>query len=149
MNTQEEIKSIKENIQKETDRLAKLEAQLKQPESLEDIYNRKTMFFLSWRGRICADGSVLRQDGYASRERAEKELLRIRLTQIADHLNGGLFEPEKGEKGYYLVLERNSNTVAVGDNTFDSYGKINFKTEKLAELAKTYFTSEELIKMLK
>ena len=154
MNKQEiksKMQSIEESIKEQTNELNKLRLEMDKPEkpTLEEMCEGKRMFFFDNEGDILDNLSGYEPDSYLSHERAEKELLRIKLSVIADYLNGGLFEPANGEKGYYLVLERNSNIVAVGDNTFYSYGKINFKTEKLAELAKTYFTSEELIKMLK
>ena len=153
MNKQEiksKMQSIEESIKEQTNELNKLRLEMDKPgkPTLEEIRKGKTMYFPLDSGFIDFTRSY-RKDSYLSHERAEKELLRIRLSVIADYLNCGLFEPANGEKGYILFLERNSNTVAVGDNTFYSYGIINFKTEKLAELAKTYFTSEELIKMLK
>ena len=153
MNKQEiksKMQSIEESIKEQTNELNKLRLEMDKPEkpTLEEMCKGGIMYFPAGDGCIHSTW-VYRKDGYLSRERAEKELLRIRLSVIADYLNGGLFEPANGEKGYILLLERNSNTVAVGDNTFYSYGKINFKTEKLAEQAMTYFTNEELIKLLK
>ena len=144
------MQSIEESIKEQTNELNKLRLEMDKPEkpTLEEMCKGEIMYFPAGDGCIHSTW-VYRKDGYLSRERAEKELLRIRLSVIADYLNGGLFEPANGEKGYILLLERNSNTVAVGDNTFYSYGKINFKTEKLAEQAMTYFTNEELIKLLK
>ena len=144
------MQSIEESIKEQTNELNKLRLEMDKPEkpTLEEMCKGGIMYFPAGDGCIHSTW-VYRKDGYLSRERAEKELLRIRLSVIADYLNGGLLEPGNGKIGYNLYLDCNDDVVRIGDNICCSYGKINFKTEKLAELAKTYFTSEELIKMLK
>lgn len=150
---QSQMKSIEENIAKETERLNKLRSEMDKPEklSIEEMCKGVNMSYIDWNESIDKwyDNSYI-QNAYLSRERAEKEALRIKLSVIADYLNGGLFEPKNGEMGYSLYLNRNSNEIAITGSIFYSfYGQIFFKTCEHAELAKTYFSKDELIKMLR
>lgn len=78
-----------------------------------------------------------------------KELLRIRLAFIADSLNGGLFEPEEGIIRFILSYNQLRKEFQIDGWRSTCYGSICFKTRELAKEAITYFTKEELIKMLK
>lgn len=89
------------------------------------------------------------QQAYLSKERAEKELLRVRLAFIADSLNGGLLEIDGSDMGYFICHSKQSDRIETGTTTTHAYGFVLFKTRELAEEAMTYFTKEELIKMLK
>jgi len=154
MNKQEiksKMQSIEESIKEQTNELNKLRLEMDKPEkpTLEEMCEGKIMFFLDNEGDIldnCLSG--YEPDSYLSRERAEKELLRIKLSVIADYLNGGLFEPED-EQGYYIYFSGYSNDIKVSSGIRDRYGFILFRTRELAEQAMTYFTNEELIKLLK
>jgi len=152
MNKQEiksKMQSIEESIKEQTNELNKLRLEMDKPEkpTLEEMCKGKTMYFPLDSGFIDFTRSY-RKDSYLSHERAEKELLRIWLSVIADYLNGGLFEPED-EQGYYIYFSGYSNDIKVSSGIRDRYGFILFRTRELAEQAMTYFTNEELIKLLK
>jgi len=143
-----EMQSIEENIKKETERLNALRLEMDKPEkpTLEEMCASGGMYFIE------CDGSIDRfpdkdynQNTFLSRERAEKEKLRIKLSVIADYLNGGLFEPTSS--WYCVVLDCGKVQVALYFSTHS--GGIAFKTREHAELAMTYFTNDELIKMLR
>lgn len=151
----EEIKSkmqsIEESIKEQTNELNKLRLEMDKPEkpTLEEMCRGERMRYLNSRGLILDNPQLgYNHDSYLSRERAEKELLRIKLSVIADYLNGGLFEPED-EQGYYIYFSGYSNDIKVSSGLRDRYGFILFRTRELAEQAMTYFTNEELIKLLK
>lgn len=153
MNKQEiksKMQSIEESIKEQTNELNKLRLEMDKPEkpTLEEMCKGKTMYFPLDSGFIDFTRSY-REDSYLSHERAEKELLRIKLSVIADYLNGGLFEPEEEQSSWYLYLKRKDNSILISDALWCSCGEIYFKTRELAEQAMTYFTNEELIKLLK
>lgn len=143
------MQSIEESIKEQTNELNKLRAEMDKPEkpTIEEMCKGKTVFTVDADGTIDYD-YYFRTDAYLSRERAEKELLRIKLSVIADHFNGGLFEPKKQEAGFYIAYDQINTTIIIGNCSYTRQGHILFKTREHAELAMTYFTNDELIKML-
>jgi len=141
-----QMQSIEENIKKETERLNALRLEMDKPEkpTLEEMRKGET-FWLHHSGGVLSNKNGNRQDSYLSRERAEKEKLRIKLSVIADYLNGGLFEP--ASSWYCVVLDCGKVQVSPYFSTHS--GGIAFKTREHVELAMTYFTNDELIKMLR
>jgi len=142
-----ETDPIKEAEQRVKDAQAELERLKNTPKDVEELYGGQTMYYIDYDGQI-EDDIQYCPNNYLSKERAEKELLRIRLAFIADSLNGGLFEPTDGEYAYFLYCNRTSGTVTTSDWLSASVGQIYFKTRELAKQAITYFTKDELKKML-
>ncbi|WP_276979208.1 hypothetical protein [Flavobacterium filum] len=141
-----ETDPIKEAEQRVKDAQAELERLKNTPKDVEGLYKGQIMYWL------CSE-DIERQDlytegSYLSKERAEKELLRIRLAFIADSLNGGLFEPKNGEVRFTLSYNQLRKAFDVESWVSTCRGDILFKTRELAEQAMTYFTKDELIKML-
>ncbi len=141
-----ETDPIKEAEQRVKDAQAELDKLKNTPKDVEGLYKGQIMYWL------CSE-NIERQDlytegAYLSKERAEKELLRIRLAFIVDSLNGGLFEPKNGEVRFTLSYNQLRKAFDVESWVSTCRGDILFKTRELAEQAMTYFTKDELIKML-
>jgi len=146
------MQSIEESIKKETERLNALRLEMDKPEkpTLEEMCRYKDMYFIgSSSGTIMRDGCGYEKfNTYLSRERAEKEKLRIKLSVIADYFNGGLFEPKSDEECFILTSYSNGAIIATS-GFMSRYGIIHFRKLEHAKLAKSYFTNDELIKMLR
>jgi len=144
------MQSIEESIKEQTNELNKLRAEMDKPEkpTLDEMCEGMGMWYINDSGKLYPynDGAGYKAEAYLSRERAEKELLRIKLSVIADHFNGGLFE---GDNGYELMVNNKTGQVTAEGTGYHSWGTIKFKTREHAELAMTYFTEEELRKMLR
>lgn len=148
------MQSIEESIKEQTNELNKLRAEMDKPEkpTLEEMCEGMGMWYINDSGKLYPynDGAGYKAEAYLSRERAEKELLRIKLSVIADYLNGGLFEPKECEIAYCLLYNQSTNRIEVDSWEYIRKGQIWFKTREHAELAMTtYFTNDELIKTLR
>jgi len=145
-----EIQSIEESMKKDAERLNALRLEMDKPEkpTLEEMCEDKDTYYIDSEDGKIEECYEYDYTNYLSRERAEKEKLRIKLSVIADYLNQGLFEPKTNERGYYIYIT--NGNAEIGETTGDySYGFILFKTREHTELAMTYFTEEQLNLMLR
>lgn len=147
-----ELDPIQQAEQRVKEAQAELERLRNAPKDVEGLYKGQNMFWLEAthnRTVFINPQSKYSPEAYLSKERAEKELLRVRLAFIADSLNGGLLEIDGSDMGYFICHSKQSDRIETGTTTTHAYGFVLFKTRELAEEAMTYFTKEELIKMLK
>lgn len=143
-----ELDPIQQAEQRVKDAQAELERLRNTPKDAKGLYRGQEMYFLYGNGDI-EDANHYCKDAFLSKERAEKELLRVRLAFIADSLNGGLLEIDGSDMRYFICHSKQSDRIETCTTTTYAYGFVLFKTPELAEEAMTYFTKEELIKMLK
>ena len=141
-----ETDPIKEAEQRVKDAQAELERLKNTPKDVKGLWKGQDMYYLL--SDRTPSVSAYINYAYLSKERAEKELLRIRLAFIADSLNGGLFEPKDVENRYFLRYNQHDDVVDVITYSYTCFGIVLFKTRELAEQAMSYFTKDELIKML-
>jgi len=146
-----EADPIKEAEQRVKDAQAELERLKNTPKDVKGLYRGQEMYWYDAEDEnypvVIDSQPFYSPEAYLSKERAEKELLRIRLAFIADSLNGGLFECVDDKAVYQISYSQNTNNVDVSSWAY-RHGAIYFKTRELAEQAMTYFTKDELIKML-